>query len=50
MTVTPWPVRKIQMTLTERTVVPAARLTMYSIRTMTGPTPYIRFPVLLVRP
>ena len=38
------------MILTERTVVPAARLTMYSIRTMTGPTPYIRFPVLLVRP
>jgi len=32
------------MILTERTVVPAARLTMYSIRTMTGPTPYIHFP------
>ena len=32
------------MILTERTVVPAARLTMYNIRTMTGPTPYIHFP------
>jgi hypothetical protein len=39
MTVTPGPVRKIQMILTERTVVPAARPTMYNTRTMTGPTP-----------
>ena len=36
------------MILTERTVVPAARLTMYNIRTMTGPTPTSISPVLLV--